>query len=223
MKQVQFLPWAGFWKEAKGTPGNRWMVIQKCFFLFCVLQLSIAAQAQEQKLQYTIQRGGQKVGDLTFLQTTTGTKTVYAVESHVKLKMLLSITVQAWENSVFENNVLQFSSLLRKVNGREHANKQVKKTGSGLTVSGNGAGKQMKNFVVKYSTHCLYAAEPLHFTLVFSDNYQQFVPIKKVAERHYKVTFPDGNSNEYFYENGICKRIRVKSSLFDAEFVLATP
>ena len=196
---------------------------QKVFACFLLLLLCGAGWAQEQSLQYAINRHGKRVGELTFKQVKESTKTTYTVESLVKVSILLSFTVQAWENSVYENDVLQSSSLVRKVNGKERTNKVIKTTGSGLTISNKNEEKVVKNYLVKYSTHCLYVAEPVSYTNVFSDNYQQFIPIQKLAVHHYKISFPDGGSNEYFYENGICKKVKVRSSLFDAEFVLVSP
>lgn len=194
----------------------------RLFILLLFLQVSSAAWSQEKQLRYSINRQGQKVGELTFRQTTEDNKTTYAIESLVKVSMVLSFTVQAWESSVYENNVLQSSALVRHVNGKQKINKKIKNNGTGLTVINEGTEKELKNFRVKYSTHCLYTTEPVTFTNVFSDNYQKFIPIVKLANNHYRLTFPDGNSNEYFYENGVCKKVKVKSNLFDAEFVLST-
>ena len=185
----------------------------------CLLQ---TAFSQDKNLQYTIHRNGKKVGDLSFQKRQAGAVTTYQIESDVKVMVLMAIVVKAREQSVYENEVLQSSSLVRHVNGRQKANKQIRNNGSGLTVSEEGNEKVLKNYQVKYSTHCLYATEPLSFTNVFSDNYNKFIPIVKLADHHYKLNFPDGNSNEYFYENGVCKRVKVKSQLFNAEFVLTT-
>ena len=210
-----------------GRPGgSRWQLYRygyRLFFLLVFLQIGSAGWSQVKHLRYTINRQGQKVGELTFRQTTEDTKTTYAIESLVKVSMVLSFTIEAWEASVFENNVLQSSALVRHVNGKQKINKQIKNNGNGLTVLNEGTAKELKNFRVKYSTHCLYATEPLTFTNVFSDNYQKFIPIVKLASHHYKLTFPDGNSNEYFYEDGVCKKVKVKNNLFEAEFVLSTP
>lgn len=188
-----------------------------------LLLLCLASFAQEQNLQYAINRNGKKVGELFFQRKKTGTKTVYNIRSDVKVAMVLTIQVKASEQSVYDNDVLQSSSVVRYVNGKQKANKQIRNNGKGLTATDDGAVRELKNYVVKFNTHCLYSMEPLHYTNVFSDNYQQFLPLVKLADHHYKVTFPDGNSNEYFYENGVCKKIKVKSQLFDAEFVLLSP
>lgn len=196
------------------------MVWRKAVVLTSMLLLVLGAVGQEQNLRYAINRNGKKVGELVFHETKSGTKTIYNIRSDVKVAMLLTLEVKAREESVYDNDVLQSSSVLRYVNGRQKTNKQVRNNGRGLTVTDDGNERELKNYVVKFSTHCLYSIEPLRYGNVFSDSYHQFLPIVKLADHHYKVTFPDGNTNDYFYENGVCKKIQVKSGFFDAEFVL---
>ncbi len=177
---------------------------------------------QEQQLLYGIHRRGEKVGELSYQQKTEGTQTTYAIRSDVTVSMVLSFRVQAWEQSVYKNNVLQFSSLLRKVNGRERTNRQIQNTGNKITITNKNKTPLEKAYVIHYGMHCLYATEPLTQTTVFSDNYQQFLAIEKLGPQHYRIKLPDGGSNEYFYQDGICRRVKLKSTLFDAEFVLQT-
>ena len=202
------------WRKAKGA---LWL---NTFVLLGTFLFAIPSFSQQQHLQYAINRNGKTVGNLSFEKSTAGTRTTYNIHSEVKVAVLLTVTVQAREQSVYDNDVLQSSSMVRHVNGRQKANKQIVNNGSGLTVSADGHRKELKNFRVKYNMHCLYSVEPIHFGNVFSDNYQQFIPIIKMADHHYRIAFPDGGSNEYFYENGVCKKVKVKSNLFDAEFVL---
>jgi hypothetical protein len=217
----------GFCNEAQGLAANRLVFCPsvKKVLLFAILFYgSMAARSQQvQHLQYAINHQGQKVGELVFQQKNENKKTTFEVESLVKIKMILSFTIQAWEHSVYEDDVLQSSSLLRHVNGKRKVSKQIRNNGSGLTVLNEGTEKKLQNVRVKYNMHSLYAIEPVSFTNVFSETHQRFIPIIKLATHHYKLSFPDGGSNEYFYKNGICQKVKVKSSLFNAEFVLATP
>lgn len=200
-----------------------WTAVLQKTMLVLLLSSSVAAFSQEQRLSYTVQHNGKQVGSLNFRRVKAGTRTTYNIQSEVNVKMLLAVSVKAQEQSVYENEVLQSSSVLRHVNGRQKANKQIRNNGRGLTVSEDGRNHELKNYLVKYNSHCLYSTEPVHFTNVFADNYQCFLPIVKVTDHQYRVTFPDGNSNDYFYENGVCRRIKVKSRFFDAEFVLTSP
>lgn len=181
------------------------------------------ARLQDQQLQYAVHRQGEKVGVLSYQHKTEGGQTTYTIRSDVKVSMLLSFRVEAWEQSVYRNNVLQSSSLVRKVNGRERTNKQILNTGNKITITSKNNETLEKNYVIHYSTHCLYVNEPVIYTSVFSDNYQQFLHIEKLAPQHYRIKFPDGGSNEYFYQGGICRRVKLRSRLFDAEFVLQNP
>lgn len=174
-------------------------------------------------MQYEIQRNGRKIGSLNFQKRQAGGRTTYNVASEVRVNMLVSVVVKAREQSVYENEVLQSSSVIRHVNGRQKANKQIRKKGSGLIINDDGEEQVLKNFLVRFSSHCLYATEPVTSTSVFCDNYKKFIPLEKLADHRYRLTFPDGNSNEYYYENGVCKRVRVKNQLFDADFVLTSP
>jgi hypothetical protein len=192
----------------------------RAVMVLLLLLLIHLAFAQEQNLKYAIHRNGKKVGDLSLQKRQSGGVTSYHIESEVKVRVVMAVVVQAREQSVYENELLQSSSLVRHVNGRQKANKQIRNNGSGLTVTDEGTEQVLKNYSVRYSTHCLYTTEPVSFTNVFSDNYKKFIPIVKLADHHYKLSFPDGNSNEYFYENGICRKVKVKNQLFDAEFVL---
>lgn len=225
MRRLPYLLLTSFWKEEHKIPGNRWMFsafVQKLFVLLGILHIGHIALAQNQNLHYAINRNGKKVGDLNFQKQKAGAVTMYNIKSEVKVTVVMAVVVKATEQSVYNNEVLQSSSLVRHVNGRQKANKQIRNNGTGLTVSEEGTEKVLKNYQVKFSTHCLYTTEPISFTNVFSDNYKKFIPIVKLADRHYKLTFPDGNSNEYFYENGICRKVKVKNQLFDAEFVLTS-
>jgi hypothetical protein len=208
-------------RKKSSRPKSRARMILSIVFIFFFLPVH-HVMAQEQSLQYAINRHGKKVGDLSFQQVKAGARTTYNIRSEVKVNMVISIGVKAREQSVYENDVLQSSTVVRHVNGKEKANKQIKNNGQGLTVIEDGKEVVLKNYSVKFNMHCLYATEPVLYTNVFSDSYKKFIPIVKMADRHYKVTFPDGNSNEYFYENGICKKVKVKSQLFDAEFVLVS-
>lgn len=213
-------PWMVLPSTRKAGPSFPSSTRRSLMAVLFLVSMGEDARLQEQQLQYAIHRQGEKVGVLTYQQKTEGSQTTYAIQSDVKVSMLLTFRVQAWEQSVYRNNVLQSSSLVRKVNGRERTNKQIVNTGNKITITSKNNTTLEKNYVIHYSTHCLYATEPLRYTSVFSDNYQQFLHIEKLGPQHYRIQFPDGGSNEYFYQGGLCRRVKLRSRLFDADFVL---
>jgi hypothetical protein len=74
--------------------------------------------------------------------------------------------------------------------------------------------------VIDYNMVCLYTIEPHNRETIYSDKYHSFLFIQKIKAHHYKIQFPDGNYNEYFYENGRCTSIKVESSMYSVIMVL---
>jgi len=88
--------------------------------------------------------------------------------------------------------------------------------GNKYIVTDKGTKEQLSNTPIKYNMVCLYTNEPSQINLVFSDKFQKLLPIQKLGEHHYKISFPDGNFNEYYYSDGTCKRIEVNHSFYSA-------
>jgi len=76
------------------------------------------------------------------------------------------------------------------------------------------AGKPHNTSIV-YNLNMLYYHEPVKIRKVYSGNFQQFVEVNAVAEHKYKIAFPDGSYNYYFYKNGICHKVELYTSRFD--------
>jgi hypothetical protein len=47
-----------------------------------------------------------------------------------------------------------------------------------------------------------------------------YISIKKIETHAYEIELTDGTKNIYYYKNGICSKVKIKSALFTAEFVL---
>ena len=173
------------------------------------------ANAQHQNLAYTIKRDGQKIGSMNIMETKAGDKISYKLESEIKTKFIFSITAKGIEEAVYNKGVLVYSSIYQKLNGKEKLNTQIKLTGNNYVITDKEEKKQLHNVSIAYNMVCLYTNEPLHLVQIFSDKFQKFLAIQKIAEHHYKITFPDGNFNEYIYANGICKKIEVNHSFYN--------
>ena len=67
---------------------------------------------------------------------------------------------------------------------------------------------------IGYNMVCLYTIEPVQNRQVYCDKYQKFLPIQKIEEHHYRIRFPDDNTNDYYYQNGQCAKIKVDRSFY---------
>ena len=142
------------------------------------------------------------------------------MESEVRTRMIFLFTAKAREESIYENGVLTWSSIYRKMNGNEKANKKTRLAGNNYIISKGDESETLNNYPIRYNMLSLYTQEPVNVKRVYSDNFQQFLDIQVIAPHHYKIRFPDGNSCEYFYNNGVCAKVKVNHSLYSASIEL---
>ncbi len=188
---------------------------RKFILLFVLLLLfGVIAFSQSNQLRYSINRKGSQVGTISFFQQFAGNKKIFRTESEVKTRMLFLFTAIGREESVYENGVLQSSSVYQKLNGSERLNKKTMLVGRNYVVYNGKHPETLANYPISYNMICLFAMEPSAVTKVYSDRFQQFLDIQPVRNHQYRVRFPDGNYNEYFYTNGLCTRVEVHHSLY---------
>lgn len=178
------------------------------------------AFSQERVLHYTIKRGGDAVGLMTVSEIKEGNRIALKLQSAVKTSLLFTINVKALEEAVYENGVLTYSRFYQKVNSSERANTHIRASGAAYKVTSKQETAVLKQYPITYNMVCLYTMEPLHVRNIFMDKHRQFVPIEMTGPHRYKITFPDGGYNEYWYQNGICIRIKMNSTWFNIEMEL---
>lgn len=204
---------------------QKWkLIISKALFVFKILLFlllgctgMIVARGQETNLTYSVTRNGSEIGTISIKEIKKGTQVFYYLQSQIKVQFILHFTVKAIEEAVYENGVLVSSFIYRKFNGSEKTNKRIRSAGKNYIIQNKGSEELLNSYPIRYNMVCVYTQEPVNVTQLFSDNFQRFIPIKKTAPHHYKIVFPDGNTNEYFYQNGVCIRIKMTTSLYNAE------
>lgn len=184
------------------------------------LALGVFATSQEKKLEYQIKRNGNVVGNVHFTQTSSGNRTTMKMESEVKTRFILLFTAKAQEEAIYDNGIMTWSSIYRKLNGNVKADKKTKAYGNSYTIYKGNKTETLNNYPIRYNMLSIYSAEPVSISKVYSDNFQQFLDIQKMGEHHYKIKFPDGNYSEYFYKNGVCSKVEVHHTLYSATIEL---
>ena len=193
----------------------------RCLFLILIcLVMGIGTFSQDKTLVYTIKRNGSEVGKVQFTQNTIGNRTTLKMESEVRTRFIFLFTAKAKEETIYDSGIMTWSSIYRKMNGNVKADKKIKATGSIYTIYNEDKTEKLNNYPIRYNMLSLYAHEPLSFSTVFSDNFQQFLTIQTINPHHYKIKFPDGNSSEYFYTNGLCTKVKISHSLYSATIEL---
>lgn len=184
------------------------------------IAISVLAFSQNKKLEYQVKRKGDVVGNILFTQYSNGTKTTMKMQSEIKTRFIFLFTAKALEEAIYENGIMISSFIYRKLNGSEKANKKTQASGKSYVVSKGNDKEVLKNYPIYNNMLSLYTAEPTNFSIVYSDNFQLFLFIQKIAPHHYKIKLPDGNYNEYFYKDGICAKVEVHHSLYSATIEL---
>jgi hypothetical protein len=189
--------------------------------LIILLIFSTNSYSQNKTFNYQIIRNGDKVGSLLFSETSTGDLDYLKMESDVKTRLIFTFTAHASEEAVYNNGILLRSSIYRRLNGTEKANKQHEATGNRQYLIRTGKTSEFtKTYPITYNMLSLYSKEPENISKVYSDNFQTFLAIEKAASHKYKITLPDGNYNYYCYKNGILNLVEVHHSFYSANIIL---
>jgi hypothetical protein len=189
--------------------------------IIAVLLIVFNGHSQTRALNYQIFRNGSKVGSLHFTQSTVAGLNYLQMESEVKVRFIFTFTASAKEEAVYSNGILLRSSIYRKMNGSEKANKQHQAANNQYIIHAGKNSAIAKNYPITYNMLSLYSMEPLNVDKVYSDIFETFIVIQKTGEHRYKITLPDGNYNYYNYKQGVLNLVEVHQSLYSANIVLA--
>jgi len=196
------------------------MLVTKVSRRMLLLILSIAitglAFSQEKKLEYQIKRNGDVVGNINFNQSSVGNRTTLKLESELKTRFIFTITACTKEETIYDNGILTWSSIYRKTNGSEKANKKIKASGNGYVLYKDNKSETLNKYPIRYNMLSLYSKEPIAVSQVYSDVFEQFITIQKTAEHKYKIVLPDGNSNNYHYQNGMLSKVDISNTFYSA-------
>jgi hypothetical protein len=187
--------------------------------IFMLALLTGFVHAQEKVHRYNILHNGEIKGVLVVHQQVNGSRVRVKIDSEVKTRFLIKVTVKAIEEAIFENGILVYSSLCRIVNGDEKINQQLQVVGISYKITSKSKITTLPNYPIHHSVLSLYYQEPVNVSKIYSDNYQQYVDIKKVENSKYQVIFPNGNINYYSYKNGICTSVEV-NQFYNLQFLL---
>lgn len=185
------------------------------------LLFAIPPMAQQQVYHYQVLYKGNNIGDMHLTQRQTGNQLSIKVASNIQMKMLMSVNVQVAEEASYKEDTLIYSSVYRKVNGKEKANRQTKFCNGCYEIVTEGKKGTLNKTAIYYNLVRLYRKEPVNITEVYSDAFQQFLNIEALGDHQYKLVLPDGNYNVYYYQNGICTKVDVHNTFYTVQMQLA--
>lgn len=180
-----------------------------------------AIKATSQQLIYKVLHNGDNIGWIKLERSCDSVNYCrMQLESKTSFSMILSFRSFIFETSYFLRGKLIFSSQYQKLNRSVKANKKTRFNGKGYEVIKDNSITALEINDVNFNLMCMYFQEPRDIKRVYCDKHETYADIEKTADGGYKVYFPDGNSNCYYYENGICSKVRMSHSLYTAEVIL---
>jgi hypothetical protein len=185
------------------------------------LILVMITKGQEKNLSYTIKRNGSKIGIMQVKEIKDGKTISLRLQSDVKTSFIFTFSAKGIEEARYDNGILVYSSVYQRLNGSEKVNKQIRFANDSYIINNKGREERLYNVKIYYNLVCIYNHEPNTTSLIFSDKHQKFLPIQKIEDHHYRIRFPDGSANEYWFENGTCKRIEIDHTLYSAVMELS--
>jgi len=196
---------------------------KSCCIVFCCIScccICVPLFSQDIKMVYTVKKGNNVIGIFTVAETGAPNSKTIKLESHIKTSFVMSIVVEAREESIFQNGVLSQSTVFRKVNGNEKLNKKHRLYGNGYVIETGKKKDTLCCIKIVYNLMNLYCTEPVGIGKVYSDNYQEFLVIKNLGSHVYRIDVPDGSYNKYFYTNGKCIKVEIHQSLYTITMLL---
>ncbi len=188
--------------------------------IILLLLIPLLSKSQNLQLNYKIIKGGNDIGWLRLEKNIFGNTLNLLLVSEIKTRFIFQINVLAKETSTFENGKLVYSSQFRKTNGDTKLDKQTRLIADKYEVQENGEKKELSIHLISTNLLCLYFQEPVNIYWVYCDNHKTYSKITKAEDGGYKIKFPDGNSNIFYYCKGVCTKILINHTFYSAEIIL---
>ena len=180
------------------------------------LLMGTLLKAQEKTLSYTVKKNGSKIGNMYVNEVREGSTIYLKLQSDIKTSFVFTVSARGIEEARYDSGVMTYSSVYQNVNGTEKINKQISYVNNAYIVNNKGKEEKLDNVKICYNLVCIYNHEPVRACVIFSDKYQRFLPIEKKEEHHYRIRFPDDSSNDYWFENGVCQKIKSVHQFYTA-------
>ena len=174
--------------------------------LFIVLLAgSGLAYGQPSVLEYDVLYKGDSIGRMKLHLKSDGVNSSIKMNSNVEVRFIVSNTIKMQEESYYQNNKLIFSNAKRIVNGTTKQHTQTKASTDYYHTINKGKTSILQVPSITYNLLMLYFKEPTNISEVYSDSFQCFLKIEKIAPHHFH--FKKSTVNQDSFADTILKKI----------------
>ncbi len=191
------------------------------FITLIMASLPGCSNAQSKILNYKVVQNNDTIGWMKLEKKDSVNAYCILLNSEIKKRLVFMLNIFETQQAFFENGVMKRSYVYRKINDNTKVNKLTIYRNDHYEINKDKSSAQVKFNKIAYNQLSLYFFEPMNISEVYSDNYEQYLKIKKNGKNCYLIEFPDGNKNYYNYINGVCSRVRIEHGFFTVEFILS--
>lgn len=207
------------WIKQKNNHPN---FIFKKFKIVFFLMLSLNGFAQSEKY-LSVLKNNVEIGHIRLNRVQIEKQTIYEVQSKISAKFIFTFQISGNEKSIFEEGKLTYSYIKRVCNNKTKVMKELKWVGEKYLLTDKDKTSAISIQSIPNNLATLYFNEPDQISQVYCDNYNAMASIVPMNEHSYKVIFPDGNFNMYYYRNRQLERVKVFHTLYNVELVSQQP
>jgi hypothetical protein len=202
-----------------------WPLFSCIFFLIVAsnrFRINQPHEATFSYLKYDVEIQDKNVGWMTCRKIPSAVDpsiTNYVIDSKVIINIVTTYNIQFNSSSSYKNIDLLKANYATKVNGDTQSFSTVNWDGSKYIGWDGTNNKIITSEKITQSIGNIYYKEPVGLTQLFSEKYMEICPITHAGD-YYTVTFPDGKTTTYKYQNGICNWAESKQKLYKIVFRL---
>lgn len=164
------------------------------------------------KQQFKVVHDNRTIGLLSTSLIRSGTRTTYLLHSTATLNLIFKLTVTERISDAFEQGILVKSVQQRTVNGRVKSHHTLDRVEGHYRLVNTEQQETTCPESITASVVELYYREPVQGERIYSEGFQQLIPIRQLEQGVYCLELPNGNVSTYYYENGVLQKVESRTA-----------
>ena len=188
---------------------------------FILLMLFVAIiPLKAQTLHFKVIHDGKPLGTLDATKTVTGNTVIYTSHTEIEYHLLVAIKVVYDYHVTYTNDHLQEAKAHIIVRGNDKTKAKTVKGGSAYGYYSEGAFvKKIPAEFIKHSIVQLLFEEPVGVTKIYAEEHGEYHNIRAIDDHTYLKSALNGNTNTYYYKNGLLQKSDVNAGVIKFSIV----
>lgn len=198
------------------------ILLYTSLILFGLLSIQLNGQSKSDTLSYELFVNNEIIGEMYVIKNVKSDSTFsYVASSNADYRLLFMFHIQfSYLTSFDSKGEYQSSEFSYYLNNTKKESNLVLREDNKFNVYEEGKLKKVIDSPLRHTAMEMYFKEPVKEAWVFSERFCDNFKIEKEGVDNYKIDFPGGCTNHYYYEDGRCFKIKINTLISDMEFRL---